>query len=363
MFRKILITIICILVPVISAVADQLTLKNNAPTSYVVKKGDTLWDISAVFLKQPWLWPKLWRLNPTINNPHLIYPGDKLRLVYDEQGEPMLVKGKPELKWSPKARKHLKNLNPVSIISLNDIAPFLRYEQVFSQQQVDELPYVLGSNEGHKSSLDSFKLYVNGDLIVGKSYGIYDKGEQIIDPQTQELIGYYAKFVGTGKAIRTGDSANKEPATLYLDSVTREVHSGALVAPVNDNQLLPAYYTMQAADAAIEGKIIESASQNREFAKFDVVMINKGRDILKLGDVMAINRQSPSIVETSQGPKYVNDTSRWDRIANSGSSDYKMPKEIIGNMMIFKLYDKVSMGLILSTQKPVRLQDTVISPL
>ena len=78
--------------------ADELTLNKNAPKSYIVKKGDTLWDISEIFLNQPWLWPKLWRLNPDINNPHLIYPGDELRLVFDEKGQPMLVRGKPELK-------------------------------------------------------------------------------------------------------------------------------------------------------------------------------------------------------------------------------------------------------------------------
>lgn len=103
MLRKILITI-ALLIP-FASVADVLTLKKNAPKSYTVVKGDTLWDISGIFLNQPWLWPKLWRLNPEINNPHLIYPGDVLRLVFDEKGQPMLVKGKPELKWSPKLER------------------------------------------------------------------------------------------------------------------------------------------------------------------------------------------------------------------------------------------------------------------
>lgn len=351
------------MLPLGSVFADQLTLQNNAPKSYVVKKGDTLWDISAIFLKQPWLWPKLWRLNPEINNPHLIYPGDQLRLVFDEQGQPMLVKGKPELKWSPKVRKQLKDQNPISIISLSEIAPYIRYENLFTQQQIDNLPHVLGNNEAQKSSLDSFKLYVSSDLVVGKAYGIYYKGDKIIDPKSQELIGYYAKFVGTGKAIAKGDIANKVPATLYVDSVKQEVRSGALVMPVNEGQLLPAYYTMQPADPSITGEIIKSASGNREFAKFDVVMINRGQqDSVRLGDIMTISRQGPSIIETSEGPVYSKDASRWNRLANSDNSDYKMPKESIGNIMIFKKYEKVSMGIILKTQKPIRLQDTVSAP-
>ena len=98
------------------ALADELQIKEDAPKTHIVVKGDTLWDISAMFLNEPWLWPKLWRLNPDIKNPHLIYPGDELRLVYDENGEPMLVKGKPALKWSPEKRKKLKEQNPITIL-------------------------------------------------------------------------------------------------------------------------------------------------------------------------------------------------------------------------------------------------------
>ncbi len=363
MFRKILISIICIFLPVISTVADELALKDNAPKSYVVKKGDTLWDISGLFLKQPWLWPKLWRLNPEINNPHLIYPGDELRLVYDDQGQPMLVKGKPKLKWSPQIRRQLKDQSPVSIISLSEISPYLHYENLFSQQQIDHFPYVLGSNEGHKSSIDNFKLYINGNLIVGNAYGIYQQEEKIIDPETEQLMGYYAKLVGTGQAVRAGDITNKKPATLYVDNAIKEIRSGSIVVPINDGQLLPAYYTMQAADKGIKGRIIHAASGNREFARLDVVMINRGQqNHVKLGDVMSINRRSPSVVETVDGPVYVSDTSSWNRLASATGSDYKMPTEPIGKLMIFKVYEKVSMGLILTTRKPVRLQDTISAP-
>ena len=363
MLRKILIIIIGITLPLISANAEKLTLQKNAPKSYVVKKGDTLWDISAIFLNQPWLWPKLWRLNPKINNPHLIYPGDVLRLVYDKKGQPMLVKGKPELKWSPRVRKQLKDQSPVSIISLSEISPYIRYANLFTQQQVDNFPYVLGSNEGHKASLDHFKLYIKGDLVVDKTYALYKKGEKIVDPTTHSLIGYYSKLVGTGKAIRTGDIANKVPATLFVDNVKQEILSGSLVVPINKGQLFPAYYTMQAADKDFQGEIIKSATGNREFAKFDVVMINKGKqDNVKLGDVMLIRRESPSVLDSSDGPMYASDSSSWDRLAASNKSDYKMPQEPIGNLMIFKLYDQVSMGLIMSSRKPVRLLDAVTAP-
>ena len=117
--------------------ADELTLNKSAPKSYIVKKGHTLWDISGVFLTQPWLWPKLWRLNPEVSNPHLIYPGEELRLVFDENGEPMLVKGKPKLKWSPKIRKQLKDQNPISTLPLHLISPYIKYDSIATEDMLE----------------------------------------------------------------------------------------------------------------------------------------------------------------------------------------------------------------------------------
>ena len=128
--------------------ADELTLNKNAPKSYIVKNGDTLWDISGIFLKQPWLWPKLWRLHPDINNPHLIYPGDELRLVFDEKGQPMLVRGKPELKWSPRARMQLKDQSAISTLPLKVIAPYIKYDSIITEDEIEKLPYILGNDEG-----------------------------------------------------------------------------------------------------------------------------------------------------------------------------------------------------------------------
>ncbi len=261
-----MLTLFCLVLP-LSSLADELTLAQNAPKSYVVKKGDTLWDISAKFLQQPWLWPKLWRINPEIQNPHLIYPGDELNLVYDDQGQPMLVKGKPSLKWSPKARTSLKDLNPVETISLNVLSPFVKYDTIFSTSEVEGAPYVIGSDEGYKSSVVGFKTYVNGDLVNGDAYAIYQKDEEILSPETAEVIGYHARLIGTGKAIRAGDKAQKKPATLYLTGVVREVRAGAIVKPVNEGQLLPSFFTMQAAADSVRGKIVRSSNNNREFRK------------------------------------------------------------------------------------------------
>ena len=197
--------------------------------------------------------------------------------------------------------------------------------------ELEGLPYIIGSDEGFKSSLDGFKVYVNSDLIVGQSYGIYNKGDAIL---IQKLAKYWAiilSLVGTGKASKTGDMSKKQPSTIYIDGAKREIHSGAFVLPVNDEQQYPSIFTMQAASKEIKGLIVSSVTGLREFAKFDVVMINKGSSqSVKTGDVLTVSRKSPSVVETDDGPQYTSDTSRWNRMANDNNSDYDMPAEDIG---------------------------------
>ena len=347
----------------VSSLADELVLKQSAPKSYIVVKGDTLWDISSVFLNQPWLWPKLWRLNPEISNPHLIYPGDELRLVFDAQGQPMLVKGKRELKWSPKVRKHLKDQVPVSTLPLHTIAPYIRYDSVKSAEELTQLPYIIGSEEGYKSSIDGLKVYVNSDLVVGQSYGIYNKATSIVDPITAEVLGYNIKLVGTGKAIKRGAMNENKPSTIYIESAKREIHSGAYVVPVNSEQQYPSVFTMQAGAIVKAGLIISSVTKNREFAKLDIVMINKGNsEAVQVGDVLTVNRKSPEVIETRDGPQYTSDTSLWNRLGSSSHSDYDIPAESIGQVMIFRVYDKVSMALILHSEKSLRVLDEVAAP-
>lgn len=349
------------------SLADQLKINDNAPKTYIVEKGDTLWDISAIFLEQPWLWPKLWRLNPEINNPHLIYPGDILRLVFDEQGQPMLVvepvKVKPSYTWSPKIRQKNKNDSAIKLLPLEVIAPFIKYDHLFSEDALQQLPHVVGSDEGYRSSMTGFNLYVNQDLVLAKTYAIYNKGEEIIDPETGDSLGFYVDLIATAKAIRTGNMKEDTPATLQVTTAKREIRSGSYVVPVHEGQMLPSIFTMKAADQNFRGTIIKAASDGREFGKLEVVMINKGLDDkVAVGDVMAIKRLSPGVLDTSDGPKYIDEAPRWDRLISLGDSDYNMPEEPLGELMVFKVYQQASMALVLRTVKPARLQDLVTAP-
>lgn len=343
--------------------ADVIQVKDEAPKTYVVKKGDTLWDIAGVFLNQQWLWPKLWRFNPEISNPHLIYPGDELRLVFDADGNPMLVRGKTELKWSPKIRTQRKDLTPINTVSFNDIAPYINYDSVLSAEDFDQLPYILGDDSGYKSSVDGAKLYIKGELPVGKGYGIYKRGEVIIDPISEEILGYHAILTGIAKSIRTGDNSNNVPSTLYLDSTKQEVQAGQYVVEINDEKSFPGVFTMKAGELEEPGAIIQAFNNATKFSRLDVVMINKGsQDNVTQGDVLLVNRASPDVLDTPKGPLYRKESSVWNRLILPEESAYKMPDEELGRLMVFKVYDKLSVAIVLSSTKPLRLLDSVSSP-
>ena len=362
MLKKITL-ILSLLVCSLVVLAEQLKINNDAPKTYVVKRGDTLWDISALFLEQPWLWPKLWRLNPEINNPHLIYPGDIITLMYDESGNPILVR-KPSYKWSPKIRQTNQKDGSIKLLPLEIIAPFIKYDHLFTNEQLEKLPYVIGDNEGYNSSIDGFKVYVNQNLELAKTYAIYDTAEEIIDPETGTSLGFYTNLVATAQVLRTGNMAKNKPATLQVTTVKREIRAGDYVVPVHEGQMFPSVFTMKAVDASFRGAIVKAASDNREFGKLEIVMINKGaKDQVSVGDIMAIKRLSPGIVETSDGPEYTVEVSRWHHmLSNEDGSDYKMPEESLGELMIFKVYAQASMGLILRTEKPARLLDVLTAP-
>jgi len=364
MLKKIILTLSLLTCSLIS-LANQLKINDDAPKTHVVVKGDTLWDISAIFLEQPWLWPKLWRLNPEINNPHLIYPGDIITLMYDENGEPMLVLEpvKASYKWSPKIRQSSNDNTAIRLIPLEVIAPFIKYDHLFSAEQLEKLPYIIGSDEGYKSSISGFKVYVNKNVELAKTYAIYNKGEEVFDPETGDSLGFYVDLVATAQALRTGDQNKNEPATLKVSTAKREIHSGDFVVPVHEGQMFPSVFTMKAVDKSLRGSIIKASSNGREFGKLEVVMINRGTEHqITVGDVMAIKRLSPGVVNTSSGPEYTTETSRWNRLLTSEGSDYKMPEEFVGELMVFKVYQQASMALILRTEKPARLQDVVTAP-
>lgn len=360
-----------------TASADILAIKPDAPKSYTVKQGDTLWDISGLYLQQPWLWPQLWKLNPQVENPHLIYPGDVLSLSYDKDGQPVLTvngsalkvspsdsaaePGQGIRKLSPQARKSLKNVKAVTTIPLMMIRPFLTYEQSLSAEQIDTLPYVLGADDHVKNASQGHILYVRGQLEQDAAYGIYRKGKAYVDPQTEEILGYETILVGTARAFRAGGAEINAPASVAVLDVKQEIRQGDRLIPAADGQSLPAFFMMRKPEQPIAGSIIDTTSDLREFSSWDIVVLNKGQqDGVKAGYMFSISRQSPTVVDSSRGPVYMSDASKYQKIMGGIDGDrIDMPKEQIGELMVFKVAERTSFAIVTGTKKPIRVGDSI----
>ncbi|MGL4477704.1 MAG: LysM peptidoglycan-binding domain-containing protein, partial [Aeromonas veronii] len=248
----------CLLVTVSqAALADQLRLKAGYPESYVVQKGDTLWDISGKYLSEPWLWPRLWNINPQIANPHWIYPGDVLHLSW-VNGEPRLGKamqgGKQVIRLGPKTRYENK-ANPIPTLPISEIGPFLQTDHILADsQQQKTLPYLLGSDQKHIGMLEGDTLYVQGSLTPGQVYGIYHPGVVYKDRETGELLGQEAIFAGVVRAVARLDGDRTE---VMLTHNQREVLQGDKVMPLPAQENMPAVFTPKAAPAITPGYIID----------------------------------------------------------------------------------------------------------
>lgn len=354
------------------AVADTIEIRADAPSEYTVKKGDTLWDISSLFLNDPWKWPQLWQLNPQVENPNLIYPGDTLKLTYTASGEPVLVMGKRVIKLSPQKRVSHKRDEPIPLLPLNAISHYLSFEQVLDQKRIEKLPYVLGTDRAIKRALPGDILYIKGDLGNETRFAIYRKGKKYIDPESDDLIGFEAVYVAVAKLQESGSLEQGIPAKVVIESAKQEVRASDIVLPIREGQDLPAFFKMRPIENDLMGNIIATPSDIAGVSKYDVVVINKGfmHDVAP-GHIFEITRQSPTVVDQGLGPKYQEDASSYERfvgkVKNLFKSEqdkgiYDMPFEAVGQIMLFKVYERVSYGIVTQNDQPIYVGDKVQTP-
>jgi hypothetical protein len=336
----------------------------------VVKKGDTLWDLSAIYLKEPWLWPQLWKLNPQVKNPHLIYPGDILDLTYDAQGRPRLTINSKIKRLSPKKRIIVKTKVAIPTLPLRIIRPYISYEQSLDGEYLNSLPYVLGSTENSKNWINGQLLYVSQPLDPQKTYAIYRQGQAYTNPGDDEPLGYETALVATAKVLRAGDLQGNPAAIRVTTSVT-EIRAGDKVLPANEGQSLPAFFKMTKPDSTLNATIIASPSNFREYSKYDIVVLNIGHTKhAKEGNVLDIFHRSPAVVNNPQAPKYLEDSSRFEKLLGSvmglkedGTGTLlRMPKEKVGEVMIFKVYENISYAFVTVAKRPIRIGDTTQTP-
>ncbi|WP_462164893.1 LysM peptidoglycan-binding domain-containing protein [Pseudoalteromonas xiamenensis] len=351
--------------------AEQLQIKPDAPAQYVVKKGDTLWDISNLYLSSPWLWPKLWSWNPQVKNPNLIYPGNVLALVYDANGQPQLQLVKGVVKLSPSVRVIEKNQIAIPTLPLSVIEPYLTHEVALTEADIDMHPIILGSNRNVKINTLDQLLYVKGNVVNNALYGIYRKGDDYKELESQQTLATEMRLVATARGIRSGDIANGTPGTVYVEEVKQEIRAGDRLIPLNTFANYSAQFKMSRPSTAMTGQIIATNNQLREFSSMSVVVLNVGKaQQVQEGFMFDIKRQSPTVIEGHSGPRYVEDANSLEKLIKAtseffgddnseGSTVWTMPKEKVGELMVFRVFDKVSYALVTKTSEPLRIGDFV----
>jgi nucleoid-associated protein YgaU len=319
-------------------------LRDGHPQRYTVVKGDTLWDIAGKFLNQPWQWPHIWHANPQVANPDLIYPGDSLVLGM-VNGQPQLFLERGQSRGTIKLSPHVR-ATPVAeaipSIPLGAINAFLINNRIVDESAAfNAAPYIVAGNQERVLSGMGDRIYARGQFEPGHAvYGIFRQGKVYIDPNTQEVLGINADNIGSGEVVATeGDIA-----TLTLQRSNAEVRVGDRLFTSEEHPVNSTFFPSPPV-SAIEGRIIDVPRGVTQIGKYDVVTLDKGqRDGLQEGNVLAIYKTGETV---------------RDRITGE---QVKVPDERAGLLMVFRSYQKLSYGLVLTATRSLAVQDKVRNP-
>ena len=323
-----------------SALAQSI--RDGAPEAYIVKKGDTLWGIADMFLEEPWLWPEVWDVNPQIDNPHLIFPGDTIYLSYVD-GRPVLTLARGrDVKLTPNMRVTPLDL-AIPVIPLDQIGAFLMRHRILGVDEFESSAYVVAGGQDHL-------ITANGDTIFGRgyfpdderAYGIYRSGDIYRDPLTLEILGYQAQDIGNAQA----KSSLSDPVVeLEITRVTEEVRITDRLLPLEE-RILDATFQPRAPSAPVEDAFMIAVDGGvSQIGTTDIVVINKGaREGMEVGNVLAIY-QTGAIV--------------FDEVARN---NVQLPDERAGLAMIFEVAEKASYALVLKANRPLKVMDKVKNP-
>jgi hypothetical protein len=325
--------------PVVQRIDEPVPLATGHPDEYVVQVGDTLWDIAATFLKDPWYWPEIWYVNPDIENPHLIYPGDVLGLVYID-GRPRITTTRGSAyRMSPQARVTPLS-ETVNSIPYESVAAFLSSGVILEKNQIDSLPYLVGARGEHLIAAAGNEVYVRGveGDMPGSRYNVVHIGEPLRDPDDNRLIGYQGLMVGEGTLRRGGD-----PATIGLTDTSRETLRGDRLLPETVD--VPLNFFPQAPSSVIDGRIISVVGGVTQIGQYMVVVMNRGmNDGLAVGDVLSVFRSGQEVRDPVKG------------------GTVRLPDEDAGTVMVFKTFDRISYGLVMEATQAIHVLDAVRNP-
>ena len=348
---------------------ESIRIKADYPREYIVKKGDTLWGIASKFLNDPWYWPEIWYRNPQVENPHLIYPGDILTLIYVDgrpqiqlsraaEGEDFIRRDTREttdeglniVKLSPTARRTSRQAQ-IDTIPSDAIRQFLARPKVVTKEEMDEAPYIVSSDEAHLLLATDNRIYIRGDLDKERvRYSVYRRGDAFTDPETDEILGYEVIYAGDARIDVYGN-----PATATLTSTNREVLIGDLLLDSDQSEINYLFYP-KLPKQDIQAQIISLFDAISGVASYQIVVINRGADAgVEVGHVLATYYRGGSARD-----KYL--SRKKFRRGEGDKLVVDLPNERSGLMIIFRVFDRVSYGLIVESTRVIRRNDIVRNP-
>ncbi len=341
MIRRIVFSLFFVLIS-LPLIANDVELNPDHPQRYVVVKGDTLWDISGKFLRYPWHWPDIWYVNPQIDNPHLIYPGDELSLVWRD-GRPMLElnRGQRTLKLSPQVRETMLD-KPIPTIPLSAIGPFLSKPKVVGAEVLDNAPYVVASADERLISGTGDYVYARGvEEGEAENYSVFRGGKVYTDPDTNEILGYEAIYTGDASLATLGD-----PAKMNLTYTNREVQIGDRLLEVEEDDY-DLNFIPRSPGTEMNGRIISVFDGVSQVGQYQIVVLNLGnRNGLETGHVLSVFQAGETIS---------------DQVTEDRKDVVTLPDEHAGEAMVFKTYEKVSYAIVMKATRAIHLYDKVKS--
>lgn len=339
----------------------------RAPQTYTVQKGDTLWGIATLFLRDPWLWPEIWHVNPQIENPHLIYPGDVITLYYVE-GRPQLAvtragevvqttepKPVPEVyrtdlpvtKVTPQIRS-VPLEEAVYTIPLDVLRPFLRNIYVIDEDTLEDAPYVMRTADGRLYAGSGGKVFVRGldeDEEPAVYYTLVRSGREYEDPDSGDTLGYEAMYIGAGVLLERGD-----PATFQLTDSQREVAAGDRLIPADERDFEPRFLP-RAPATEIDARLISVVDGVSQIGQYQVVVINKGAaDGLEVGHVLEIYQEGGQADDPVAGGFL------------GFFNTVELPEQRAGLLLVFRTFERVSYGLVMRAESEIQVFDRARSP-
>jgi hypothetical protein len=337
------------------APADTSILNPNAPKSYTVKRGDTLWGIASTFLKDPWLWPEVWYINPQVANPHLIYPGDTLALAYGKDGRPMirLEQGGPA-RLDPRLRSSPLD-GAVPTIPYTAISAFLSRPSVLTDEQIRQAPHVVAFRDEHVVAGTGHDVYI-ADLNATPNtrYSVVHVGDPLRDPDDNKVVGYQGIYTATALVSQPGN-----PAKALLIDTARETLQGDKVLSADLD--VPLNFMLRAPRNDVHGRIISVIDGTQAIGQYQVVVINRGkRHGIDAGHVLAIDTAGKTVHDVYGRQSGI--SHYLGGVGTSFSPKVKLPDERVGTLLVFKSFDRISYALVVGAAGVIRVQDVVHNP-